>query len=133
MKPFAFPSIRPALIASLLAFTATAGPIHYTYDAAGRLVVVDYGGGTSLYKLYDPAGNLLERSAPGPLLSATFAPGQVSFSWAALAADFTLSSTPSLAAPITFTPVPVVPTLSGDRYHATINTPPDTAFFLLRK
>ena len=120
-------------LAGLLALTASAGPINYTYDAAGRLVVVDYGGGASLYKIHDPAGNLLERSAPGPLLSATFAPGQIEFSWAALAGDFTLSSTPSLAAPITFTPVPVVPTLSGDRLHVTLTSPPDTAFFLLRK
>jgi YD repeat-containing protein len=119
--------------AALFATTIAAAPINYTYDAAGRLVVVDYGGGTSLYKIYDPAGNLLERSAPGPLLSATFAPGQIEFSWAALAGDFTLSSTPSLAVPITFTPVPIVPVLSGDRLHVTLTSPPDTAFFLLRK
>ena len=121
------------LFAGLLAFTTFAGPITYTYDAAGRLVLVDYGGGTNLFKIYDPAGNLLERSAPGPLLQAAFSDSQTTFSWPALAAGFTLSRTPSLAAPITFTPVNIAPVVNGDRLQVTVDTPPDTVFFALRR
>ncbi len=41
-------------------FSAGAGAslISYTYDAAGRLVAVEYGGGKAINYTYDPAGNL---------------------------------------------------------------------------
>ena len=42
-----------------------AGTITYTYDDAGRLIRVDYGGGVSIIYTYDPAGNLLERQVQG--------------------------------------------------------------------
>ena len=35
--------------------------IAYTYDDAGRLVAVDYGGGKTIHYTYDNAGNLLQR------------------------------------------------------------------------
>jgi uncharacterized repeat protein (TIGR01451 family) len=47
-----------ALVA-LLPATALAGKIQYTYDAAGRLVAEDYGGGTFSTYRYDLNGNLL--------------------------------------------------------------------------
>ena len=35
--------------------------INYTYDAAGRLIQVDYANGVSIKYTYDKAGNLLSR------------------------------------------------------------------------
>ncbi len=45
----------------LLAGSALCGVVSYTYDAAGRLVKVDYGSGGSLVYTYDNAGNLTGR------------------------------------------------------------------------
>jgi YD repeat-containing protein len=46
----------------------------YTYDAAGRLVLADYGGGKTIGYSYDAAGNLLQRCT----LTVDFSPdGQV--------------------------------------------------------
>lgn len=42
-----------------------AGPVKYTYDAAGRLTHVDYGNGHSITYTYDAAGNLLRRVVVG--------------------------------------------------------------------
>ncbi|MBM3189057.1 MAG: hypothetical protein FJZ90_10090 [Chloroflexi bacterium] len=39
--------------------------VSYTYDAAGRLVQVDYGGGRRVAYTYDQAGNLLRREVLG--------------------------------------------------------------------
>lgn len=39
---------------------ADARAITFTYDAAGRLIAVDYGGGQRITYTYDSAGNLLE-------------------------------------------------------------------------
>ena len=133
MKPSAFTRFALALVTALLALTASAGPITYTYDAAGRLVLVDYGNGTNLYKIYDPAGNLVERSAPGPVMHRTPAGAQTTFSWTDLAAGFQLVSTPSLRPPITWTPVAVTPVAGGGFLSATVNQPPGTLFFSLRK
>jgi YD repeat-containing protein len=38
----------------------------YSYDAAGRLVAVDYGGGSRVAYTYDAAGNLLREQSAGP-------------------------------------------------------------------
>lgn len=40
---------------------AGAAEISYAYDAAGRLVEADYGGGKSIRYLYDSLGNVLQR------------------------------------------------------------------------
>jgi YD repeat-containing protein len=40
--------------------------ISYTYDGAGRLTKVDYGGGKTISYLYDNAGNLLQASSAAP-------------------------------------------------------------------
>ena len=51
---------------------ALAASINYTYDAAGRLVKVDYGNGSTIIYSYDKSGNLLTRSvqtSSGPLIS----------------------------------------------------------------
>ncbi len=50
------------LLCPLLAVSASAGAINYTYDSAGRLVKTDYGGGKSIQYTYDNAGNLLDRT-----------------------------------------------------------------------
>lgn len=42
---------------------ASAETIHYTYDSAGRVVLVDYGGGTNVAYSYDPNGNLLRKGS----------------------------------------------------------------------
>ena len=41
---------------------AVAGTVNYSYDAAGRLVKIDYGSGGSITYTYDNAGNLLGRT-----------------------------------------------------------------------
>jgi hypothetical protein len=46
------------LIAAQLTFAA----VNYSYDAAGRLVKIDYGLSGSLNYSYDKAGNLLSRN-----------------------------------------------------------------------
>src|SRR3989442_724445 len=51
--------------------TNTSGPqsaatISYTYDSAGRLTMVDYGGGTSIRYTYDSAGNVIGRVITAP-------------------------------------------------------------------
>lgn len=46
------------VVVSLTAATT----IQYSYDTAGRLTQVDYGGGKRIEYVYDPAGNLLRRS-----------------------------------------------------------------------
>jgi uncharacterized protein (TIGR03437 family) len=62
----AFPLL---LVASLTLAAST----NYTYDAAGRLVKVDYGNGSVINYTYDNAGNLLTRSvqsaSSGPLIT----------------------------------------------------------------
>lgn len=120
-------------LCALLCATGYAAPITYTYDAAGRLVLVDYGNGTNLFKVYDAAGNLVERSAPGPLLHQARAGGQTTFAWTSLATGFQLVSTASLRPPITWTPLAVTPALVGNQFVATVNHPPGTAFVILRK
>ncbi|MBN1676665.1 MAG: DUF11 domain-containing protein [Kiritimatiellae bacterium] len=60
-----------ALAAAWLALCAVAVPraaaseAAYTYDAAGRLVAADYGGGRVITYRYNTAGNLLERRVCG--------------------------------------------------------------------
>ena len=125
--------LLPSLLTALLALTASAGPITYTYDAAGRLVLVDYGGNTNLYKLYDNAGNLVERSAPGPVIRRTTAGNQTTYAWTELAIGFQLVSTPSLRPPIIYTPVAVTPVVQNGQFIATINAPNRVVFFVLRK
>jgi len=52
------------LTVSLFFLTAAAfGATNYSYDAAGRLTKVDYGGGKTLTYTYDSAGNLLSRTS----------------------------------------------------------------------
>lgn len=53
--------MKYATVCLLLAGTILAGSVGYTYDAAGRLVKVDYGSGGSLVYTYDNAGNLTSR------------------------------------------------------------------------
>jgi uncharacterized protein (TIGR03437 family) len=45
----------------LLALLASAAGVSYTYDAAGRLVKVDYSNGSTIAYTYDKAGNLTSR------------------------------------------------------------------------
>ena len=47
----------------LLAAALCADTVNYTYDAAGRRAVVDYGNGRTITYVYDNAGNLLSRTA----------------------------------------------------------------------
>ena len=71
MKSLALPFILMALALSLFAANA-----QYSYDAAGRLIKVDYGDGRTISYTYDAAGNLLKRERTGaaeaaPAASAT--------------------------------------------------------------
>ncbi len=47
----------------LAAFPARGASVTYTYDVAGRLIRVDYGGGKGFAYQYDNAGNLVSRTA----------------------------------------------------------------------
>jgi uncharacterized protein (TIGR03437 family) len=47
---------------------AVADAVNYTYDAAGRLIKVDYGNGYSINYTYDNAGNVLSRSVEASTL-----------------------------------------------------------------
>lgn len=49
----------------LLAATLFAASVRYAYDAAGRLIKVDYGDGRSISYTYDAAGNILKRERVG--------------------------------------------------------------------
>lgn len=49
----------------LLLALALAAAVNYSYDAAGRLIRIDYGAGGSIAYTYDKAGNLLSRSVSG--------------------------------------------------------------------
>jgi uncharacterized protein (TIGR03437 family) len=57
---------------SALIILPLAAAVNYTYDAAGRLVKVDYFNGSTISYTYDKAGNLLSRSVQasgGPAIS----------------------------------------------------------------
>src|SRR5438132_6595216 len=43
-----------------------ADTVHYTYDDAGRLTMVDYGNGKTIAYTFDQAGNLLSRVVSAP-------------------------------------------------------------------
>src|SRR5712692_5297859 len=43
-----------------------ADTVHFTYDDAGRLTMVDYGNGQTIAYTYDNAGNLLSRTVASP-------------------------------------------------------------------
>lgn len=55
-----------AAAALLLATAVAAQPVTYTYDAAGRLVQADLGGGRAVAYTYDAAGNLLSVVSQSP-------------------------------------------------------------------
>ena len=59
----------------LLISLPLAAAVSYTYDAAGRLIKVDYGNGSTITYTYDKAGNMLSRTltpsaAPAPSILA---------------------------------------------------------------
>jgi RHS repeat-associated protein len=60
MKSLAFSFLLMTLAVSLLAAN-----VQYSYDAAGRLIKVDYGDGRTITYSYDAAGNLLKRERTG--------------------------------------------------------------------
>ncbi|MBI4454709.1 MAG: RHS repeat protein [Acidobacteria bacterium] len=63
LLPRALTSIaRFALCWLLFALALQAGDVIYTYDTAGRLVLVDYGNGTAVGYRYDDSGNLLAKN-----------------------------------------------------------------------
>jgi YD repeat-containing protein len=58
--------MRRVCCLALLAATALAGTVSYSYDDGGRLVKVDYGDGRSIAYTYDNSGNLLRREVTAP-------------------------------------------------------------------
>jgi YD repeat-containing protein len=62
---------------AMMVASSQAGTVDYTYDAAGRLIGADYGGGKSIAWCYDANGNLTQRvtrtSYEGPYLITTIA------------------------------------------------------------
>src|SRR5271156_4052371 len=69
----------------LVAAVGVAGDVDYTYDAAGRLIQVDFGNGKAIMYSYDPAGNILNRTvlnttaSPAPTISAAGVDNAASF------------------------------------------------------
>lgn len=57
---------RLTVAAVILAATAAAQTVTYSYDAAGRLVRADLGGGRAVAYTYDAAGNLLSAASESP-------------------------------------------------------------------
>jgi YD repeat-containing protein len=70
-KKYVLPRVLLTILMSVLLLTAAVlvgttpafadGSVSYTYDDAGRLVSVDYGGGKFIAYTYDDAGNLMQR------------------------------------------------------------------------
>jgi len=60
--------LRIILFVLMLEAALAAEAVQYSYDAAGRLILADYGGGKTISYSYDKAGNLLNRTvtAGGP-------------------------------------------------------------------
>ena len=54
--------MKPLILTILLAGLAIAGSVQYTYDAAGRLILADYGNGKTIAYTYDASGNLTSRT-----------------------------------------------------------------------
>ena len=69
------------LIATLAGLVPLSAAVNYSYDAAGRLITVSYGGGATISYTYDKAGNVLSRSvqsASGPsIISVAVANGGI--------------------------------------------------------
>jgi YD repeat-containing protein len=57
-------SFRVLLLSALFLASprTTAETVRYSYDQAGRLVAVEYGGGKTIRYTYDKSGNLLKRT-----------------------------------------------------------------------
>ena len=78
-----------ALVSLATSPGTTAGSVAYTYDAAGRLTLVDYGGGRTIAYAYDKLGNMASRivtAGAGPAITgvvngASFLPGTAASTW----------------------------------------------------
>ena len=127
---------RLAGLVALCAFAASlvASQQTHTYDAAGRLVSIDYSAGKSTSYAYDNGGNLLQTSQPSPGLQiGTVAGNQFNLSWPAAPGGFTLEASPTVGAGSTWTNANLTATLNGNRLAVTVPVGSGTKFYRLRK
>lgn len=131
-------SLRSSITAACLSafFVVTAplrgGVINYTYDAAGRLIGVDYGTNRTTSFAYDNAGNLLQSASPAPSL-ATFRSGnQIVLVWPLFPAGFSLQTSPSLGLP-SWSPAGGSASVVVNQFVLTLTAPATTTFYRLVK
>jgi YD repeat-containing protein len=126
-----------SILAVLLLFGATmsyASSVAYTYDAAGRIVAADYGGGKSISYAYDNAGNLVLSSQPAPgLLVSRASANQINLFWAAAPGGFGLYSSGSLAAGAQWNFSGAIQFQTGDLNVVTLTLNPYNTFYRLQK
>ena len=110
---------------------AQAGLQSFSYDAAGRIVAADYGGGKSISYAYDHAGNLVQWFQPAPgIVVDSLAGSQLTLFWPAAPAGFRLQSTSALGASAVWSDVLVTPVQMGNLNLVTV-TVAGTTFFRL--
>ncbi|MBI4456763.1 MAG: RHS repeat protein [Acidobacteria bacterium] len=61
------PAIMLVLLFIFLVPSVAAASVKYTYDSAGRLTGVDYGGGVTVAYVYDKSGNLTSQAVSNPV------------------------------------------------------------------
>ena len=122
--------------ALLLAWVPGTGAsnIAYTYDAAGRIVAADYGGGKSTSYAYDNAGNLIVSSQPSPgLLVSRPSAGQIALFWPTTPAGFLLYSSGSLGTGAPWNLSGAIQFQTGDLNVVTQAIGPASTFYRLQK
>lgn len=134
---FSLPAVVGAALLAVI--NASGGDVHYTYDAAGRLVSADYGTAGSLAYSYDAAGNLLTRTvqtggSDRPALSVELlTPTQIVLSWSTNYAGFTLQSADSLAGGHSWVDFTGQPARAGGKFVITnAIAPVNSTFFRLK-
>ncbi len=66
--------LKKIAFCALICWMPLAAAVNYTYDAAGRLALVDYGNGTTIAYTYDNAGNLLTKTVTAPAAPSSASP-----------------------------------------------------------
>jgi YD repeat-containing protein len=131
-------AIRRLLVAILLAVPiarlASGGSINFTYDAAGRLLLANYGAAHSASYAYDNSGNLLLSSFPAPaILPGPVVGGQLILSWPAPAAGFTLQQSANLGPTASWSNVTAKTTQVGNLITVSVPVGPATQFYRLQQ
>lgn len=123
-----------AVLLLFMASTSHASSIAYTYDAAGRIVAADYGGGKSTSYAYDNAGNLIVSSQPSPgLLVSRPSASQIALFWPVAPGGFLLYSSGTLGAGAQWNISGAIQFQTGDLNVVTQGLGPANTFYRLQK